>query len=419
MYIQRTIEKTIKSVSRGFPVLLLTGMRQIGKSWVMEHLAESGRKYVSLDDLRNRELAKKDPERFIQEYPPPVIIDEIQYAPELFTYIKIHVDARKSAYLKKRGKGLAPHGLFWLTGSQKFRLMEGIQESLAGRVAVLDMLGLSYREKTGNPWNGRPFLPSPDKSRRNPPGRPLTSPQVFKQIWNGSFPEPAGNPKMDRKRFYESYIQTYIARDVRDFHNIRDELAFLNFLTALAARTGELLNYHNLAGDAGIDGRTAKLWLAILERSGIIYLLHPYHTNITKRMVKAPKVYFLDTGLAAYLTRWNTAESLAAGAQSGAMLETWAFGEILKSYWHNGDIPNIYFYRDTNGREIDFLIERDMTLYPMEVKKTAMPRKDDVKHFKALEQFGKPIGPGAVLCLCSRVLPLADLKVLSVPVWDI
>ncbi|MDR3166939.1 MAG: ATP-binding protein [Treponema sp.] len=419
MYIQRTIEKTIKDASRDFPVLLLTGMRQVGKSWVMEHLAESGRKYVSLDDLRIRELAKKDPEGFIQEYPPPVIIDEIQYAPELFTYIKIHVDSQKSAYLKKGGRGLKPQGLFWLTGSQKFRLMEGIQESLAGRVAVLDMLGLSYREKIGKPWEGRPFLPSLDRSSWEAPDRPLTSPQVFKQIWNGFFPELAADPKMDRTRFYESYIQTYIARDVRDFYQVRDELAFFNFLTALAARTGELLNYHNLAGDAGIDGRTAKLWLAILERSGIIQFLRPYHANITKRVVKAPKVYFLDTGLAAYLARWNTAESLATGAQKGAMLETWVFAEILKSYWHNGAIPNIYFYRDTNGREIDFLIEQDMTLYPIEVKKTAMPRGDDVKHFKALEQFGKKIGPGAVLCLCSRALPLADLKVLSMPVWEI
>jgi predicted AAA+ superfamily ATPase len=419
MYIQRTIENTIKSASREFPVLLLTGMRQVGKSWVMEHLAESGRTYVSLDEFRVRELAKKDPERFIQEYPPPVIIDEIQYAPELFTCIKIYVDNRKSAYLKKGGKGLKPQGLFWLTGSQKFRLMEGIQESLAGRVAVLDMLGLSYREKIGKPRDSGPFLPSLDGSRRRPPDRPLTSPQVFKQIWNGSFPELAADPKMDRKRFYESYIQTYIARDVRDFYHVRDELAFFNFLTALAARTGELLNYHNIAGDAGIDNRTAKQWLAMLERSGIIHLLHPYHTNITKRIVKAPKVYFLDTGLAAYLARWNTAESLAAGAQSGAMLETWVFGEILKSYWHNGDIPNIYFYRDTNGQEVDFLIEQDMTLYPVEVKKTALPRKEDVKHFKALEQLGKPVGPGAVLCLCSRSLPLAGLNVLSMPVWEI
>ncbi|MDR2078300.1 MAG: ATP-binding protein [Treponema sp.] len=335
--------------------MLLTGMRQGGKSWVMEHLAESGRTYVSLDDLRVRKLAKKTPERFIGEYPPPVIIDEIQYAPELFTYIKIHVDTQKSIYLKKGGRGAKPQGLFWLTGSQKFRLMEGIQESLAGRIAVLDMLGLSYREKAGKPRDGRPFLPSFDRFRRKPPDRPLTPPQVFKRIWNGSFPELAADPKMDRKRFYESYIQTCISRNVRDFYQVRDELAFLNFLTALAARTGELLNYNNLAGDAGIDGRTVKLWLAILERSGIIQLLHPYHANITKRIVKAPKVYFLDTGLASYLARWNTAESLAAGAQSGAMLETWVFGEILKSYWHNGDIPNIYFYRDTNGREIDSL----------------------------------------------------------------
>ncbi|GHV96675.1 hypothetical protein AGMMS50293_29950 [Spirochaetia bacterium] len=295
--------------------------------------------YISLDDIKARETARKDPRRFIEENPPPVIIDEVQYAPELFPYIKLYVDQKKK------------NGLFWLTGSQKFSLMQGIRESLAGRVAILDMLGLSYREIIGKPFGGTPFLPDPDLPRKKSIGPQLAAPELFARIWNGSFPRILSNDKINKKRFYASFVQTYIARDVRDFYRIEDELAFYNFLTAVAARTGELLNYASLAQDVRIDSRTVKLWLTILERSGIIQLLYPYSRNITKRIVKSPKVYFLDTGLACFLTNWSSPESLMSGAQSGHLLETWVFAEILKSYWHNGETPNIFFYRDSNGKE--------------------------------------------------------------------
>lgn len=408
MTLERTIGPFIEKANKAFPVILLTGMRQIGKSWVMEHLAGKKRRYVSLDDLKARALARTDPKRFIDENPPPVIIDEVQYAPGLFTYIKIHADKAKK------------DGLFWLTGSQKFQLMKGIQESLAGRVAILNMLGFSYREIIAKPKNSAPFLPSLNLAKKAQTGKPLTSVEVFKKIWMGSFPRLITNRNAAamRKVFFDSYIQTYIERDVKDFYNIENELNFYNFLIAVAARTGQLLNYSNLARDAHIDLRTAKLWLEILERSGVIYLLYPYSSNISKRTIKTPKLYFLDTGLASYLCSWDTADSLRNGAQSGAMLETYAFAEIMKSYWHNGAAPNIYFYRDTDQKEIDFVIERNMMLYPIEVKKTANPNADDFKVFQTLSVFKKPIGTGAVICLYDKTSSIGK-NVIAIPVWEI
>ncbi|GHV11903.1 ATPase [Spirochaetia bacterium] len=404
--LERTMKKVIEQTSKSFPVLLLTGQRQIGKTTLLESMASGDRRYVSLDDLQARSLAKNDPNAFIQRYEPPVIIDEVQYAPELFTYIKIHVDTRKQ------------NGLFWLTGSQQYRLMRGIQESLAGRVAILDMLGLSYKEIIGRPFDGTPFWPSMDLTHKKPLGGGLTVRELYEHIWNGSFPKPLVNKEVNRKLFYSSYIQTYISRDIKDFYNISNELAFNNFLVAVAARTGQLLNYTNLANDADIDQKTAKLWLSMLERTAIIQLLHPYSPNVTKRIVKTPKVYFLDTGLASYLTNWDSPDSLMTGAMNGQMLETWVFGEILKSFWHNGDEPAIYFYRDTNQKEIDFVMEKNMTLYPIDVKKTTMPDRTDMKNFKNLDGLKKRVGTGAVICLYPGAIPIGE-NVISYPAWEI
>ncbi|GBR77251.1 ATPase [Candidatus Termititenax persephonae] len=415
--LERTLKPVIKRVSKTFPVLLLTGQRQIGKSVLLGMLQEKKRRYVTLDNLRDRELAKTDPQRFIQENPPPVIIDEVQYAPELFTYIKIWVDEHKFRYLNGN-QSANPYGAFWLTGSQKFSLMQGIQESLAGRVAILEMLGLSYKEITGRPFKNKPFLPSLDLAHKETPGQMLTSPQIFERVWRGSFPELIVTPGIDRQKFYASYIQTYIQRDVKDFYNINNEIAFYNFLTAVAARTGELLNYDNLAVTARIDKRTAKLWLEILVRSGVVYLLQPYWGNINKRIVKTPKVFFMDTGLAAYLTGWHTPASLRLGAQSGHLLETYVFGEIMKSYLHNTGLePRIYFYRDSNKKEIDFILEQNMTLYPIGVKQTSLPETRDAANFKTLSKLKNiKVGTGAVICLCRGIAALPKQNVVCVPV---
>jgi predicted AAA+ superfamily ATPase len=401
---ERSIGPIIKKASRGFPVLLLEGMRQVGKSWIMEQLAGPERRYISLDDLDLRSFAQNDPKGFIAEYKPPVIIDEVQYAPQIFTYIKIEVDKRKQ------------DGLYWLTGSQQYRLMKGVQESLAGRVAILDLMGLSWKEINGHADAAKPFLPSMRKSTRA-----LNLTDVYTAIWKGSFPRPLDNPDTDREQFYNSYLRTYIERDVKDFEGVSNSLAFYDFIRSIAARTANLLNYTELARDVGVDVKTIRRWLSLLDRSGIVRLLEPYAANLSERIIKAPKLYFLDTGLASYLCGWDSPKSLALGAQNGSMLETWVFCEILKSYYHAGRSPQIFFYRDKDKKEIDFVIEQNMTLYPLEVKRSASPTQNDIKNFTILEKFcknGRKLGLGAVLDLNSLVVPIAK-NVLSIPVWEI
>ena len=405
--IDRTLSDTITRISKSFKVVLLTGMRQIGKSTLFEMLVNESRTYVSLDNLDIRLLAKTNPELFIQRYRPPVVIDEIQYAPELFTYIKIYVDSHRE------------NGLFWLTGSQKFHLMQGVQESMAGRVAVLDMLGFSQKEIENRACDVKPFLPScPDFTKRKTIVKQLQLLDLYKVIFTGSFPQLIINQGEGRDIFLKSYLQTYIERDVRDFHGITNNIKFYNFIRAVAVRTGNLLNYSDLSRDVDIDLRTAQTWLAILERSGVVKLLYPYYQNITKRIIKTPKVYFLDTGLCVYLAGIDSVQALEASYLTGSILETYAFCEILKSYWHNGLEPNIYFYRDGDQKEIDFLFETNGMLYPAEVKKTAIPTKQDAKNFDLLKKLQKPIGHGAVLCLKSDYFPLSE-NVTVVPVWDI
>lgn len=403
--LKRTLEKTIKDVSKSFPVLLLTGPRQVGKTTLLKNISGGNRKYVTLDDFEQRQLAKTDPALFLQIHQPPLIIDEVQYAPELFPYIKMYVDKNK-----------AP-GLFWLTGSQKFHLMKNITESLAGRVAILDMLGFSYKEITNIADKSIPFLPT--ASWVEDAGQQFSkSPdinEIYKSIYRGSFPKLISDENMSRDIFYSSYIQTYIERDVKDITKIGNELRFLNFLKAIAARTGQLINYTDIARDVDIDVKTANAWASVLETSGLIKFLQPYYNNITKRIIKTPKMYFLDTGLCSYLTGWDSPKTLEAGAMSGAIFETYVFAEILKSYWNNGRDPNIYFYRDKDQREIDFIFEYNGMLYPVEVKKTATPSLSSIKSFSALESLKKPVGEGAVICLYKELFPF-NKDVMLIPV---
>lgn len=387
---KRTMARVLKQVSESFPVVLVTGPRQVGKTTLLEMCASEDMKYVSLDDLDVRSLAQSDPGLFIQTYTPPLIIDEIQYALQLFSYVKITVD---------RGK---KNGMFWLTGSQKFHLMQGITESLAGRVAVLDLLGLSNAEINDAAEESKPFLPINEIKQ----AKTLSLMDTYQKIWLGSFPRVIDNPDI-RDIFYRSYVQTYIQRDVKDILNITDEMTFHKFLGAIAARTGQLLNYADVARDVAIDNKTVKAWLSVLEASGLIYLLYPYHTNVTKRIIKSPKIYFLDTGLCTYLTKWTTPEALEAGAMSGAIFETYVVAEILKSYWHNGKEANFYFYRDTDQKEVDLLIEANNVLYPIEIKKTATPSRTAVKNFDVLHKLDKEIGHGTVICLTEKNIPIS------------
>ena len=404
MYASRTVERFFKRASNQFPVMIVTGARQVGKTTLLQHLSEEGRTYVTLDDPLVLSLAKEDPALFMQRFPPPVLIDEIQYATELLPHIKMAVDQHRTP------------GLFWLTGSQQFHLMKGISESLAGRVGIIHLLGLSYRECVGKSHTAVPFLPTPEElETRTASGKQLSLKELYLRIWRGTLPVIALSDDTDRDLFYSSYVQTYLQRDIRDLARVGDEMAFLRFLRAAAARTGQLLNLVELARDADVAPNTAKNWLSILQASGIAYLLEPYHTNVTKRLVKTPKLYFLDTGLCAWLTEWSSPETLEAGAASGAILETWIFSEILKTWWHNGRRAPFYFYRDKDQKEIDLLIVQDGTIYPLEFKRTASPDKRAVQHFQALGKLKMPIGPGGVICLTSLSLPLTE-RASSIPV---
>ena len=401
----RTLKETIYKASNAFPVVMITGPRQVGKTTLFADCKDEERGYVSLDDLEARALAQHDPGLFIQTYPAPIIIDEIQYAPNLFSYIKQAVDKQKK------------NGLYWLTGSQKFHLMKGVYESLAGRVALVNLLGLSQSELKGHA-NQHPFLPTKEWIEQQQQAHTATAantPEVFQRIFKGSFPRLYQEAETPRDLFYQSYIATYIQRDVKDILAITDETAFLRYIQAVAARTGTLLNYADIARDVGIDQKTAKAWLSVLESAGLVYLLKPYYNNVNKRLVKAPKIYFLDTGLCTYLTKWPTPETLQAGAMSGALFETYVVIQILTSYWHNGLEAPCYYYRDKEKREIDLLLEQGNTIYPVEIKKTATPSKSASKHFSALEGLKINIGYGTVICCTEKASPLSD-TVTALPV---
>lgn len=407
-YISRHMENKILELSKSYSAILLTGPRQAGKTTMLRLLAEREnieREYVSLDDLNTRDMAKNDPALFLQLHKPPVLIDEVQYAPELFTYIKIHIDEHHNP------------GDFWMTSSQIFRLKQGVQESLAGRVALLHMSPMSQREIIGAPCV--PFTTDFDKLLTESKSiAPVTTPEMFERIWNGSMPGIVSGQYTDRNVYYSSYLSTYIERDVRDISGSVDALKFNRFITAVAARTSQLLNYKALADDADIDMITAKAWVNVLETLGIIFLLHPYSNNVLKRTIKTPKVYFYDTGLVCYLTKWSSPEVAESGAMSGALLENFAVSEIMKSYQNAGLEPYIYFYRDRDAKEIDVVIEGDGKLCPLEIKKTATPDKRIIKTFGVLDKAAMEIGTGAVLCMAEQ-LGAFDRENLIVPIWMI
>lgn len=404
MHIHRDLERVILKTTQAFPVVLVTGPRQVGKTTLLRKLAEGDgtRKYVTLDNPLVRELAITDPALFIQRYAPPVLIDEIQYAPELLPYIKMYVDEHKNK------------GDFWLIGSQMFHLMKNVSESLAGRAGIINMLGLSSSELAGAV--GIPYKTDYESlSRKLETHRLQSLTEVYQRIFKGSMPA-LYETEQDIEMYYASYVNTYLQRDIRDLTEVGDELAFMRFMISCAARTSQMVNYADLAKDVGISAPTAKHWLSILISSGIVTLIEPYFNNALKRIIKAPNMYFLDTGLCAYLTRWANSETLEVSAMSGAFFETYVVSEIIKSYYNAGKRPPIFYYRDSDNKEIDLIIEQDNILCPIEIKKSGNPKKDAIKHFGILEKTGKQMGTGNVICMCSEMLPM-DKNNYIVPVW--
>ena len=420
-YIKRAAENTIARLSEMFPVLLVTGPRQVGKTTLLQKLAEAqrsegvARKYVTLDDPDVRYLAKHDPALFLQRYSPPVLIDEIQYATELLPYIKMSVD-------RSRKKGD-----FWITGSQVFRLMNNVSESLAGRVGIVNLLGLSDAEiyqEPSEPFQTDPAYLMNRLSVRTPRGLN----EIYNRIFKGSMPELYADGNIDWETYYRSYVDTYLQRDIRDLAQVADEMQFYNFMTIVAAHTSKPVIYEELAGMAGVSSPTAKKWLSILVSSHIIALVQPYHNNALKRVVKMPLLHFLDTGLAAYLLKWGNPEALERGAMSGAFFESHVFSEIYKSYLNAGKEPPIFYYRDRDQKEIDLLLYQNGVLSPIEIKKAASPGKTAIRNFDVLqpaaraEAFGGleslkvEIGTGSVVCMANDLLPV-DEKNWYVPVW--
>ena len=406
-YIIRDIEGEFLSFASEFPVVLLTGMRQCGKSTMLEHLAEDGRATVSLDDLQERDLAQRDPQLFMQLHEPPLIIDEVQYAPELFPYLKIFADAHPDAC-----------GSFWLTGSQPFPLMKLAGESLAGRVGILHMLPLSQHELYGSGPLRKLEISIPALKERVAEQEPAKLPQVYERIFQGWMPAVANGRTPNVDHFYSSYVQTYIERDVRDLDGKADAIGFSRFMGAVAAQTGQLLNIESLARDVGIPRVKAQEWLGILEKSDIVFLLQPYSNNAMKRAVKTPKLYFNDTGLAAWLGRWSSPETLSAGALAGQIFENYVVSELVKTLTNTGDRAQLWFYRDRDAKEVDAVIERDGVLHPIEIKRSANPQRKDIGAFSTLKRSTLPVGTGMLICLAEH-LGAIDEGCLIVPAWGL
>ena len=395
LYIKRHAEQTVEKLSKMFGAILVAGPRQVGKTTMLQTITQN-LTYVTLDDLLLQVSAQVESGTFFKDNPPPVFVDEIQKAPELFPQIKIILD-------RDRKKGQ-----FFMCGSQQFQMMKGVSESLSGRIGLVTLLGFSLREMQHVDFDV-PFLPTEEYfAARRQRLADISYDEVWRTIHRGSMPELFANPDYDWQMFYGAYVRTYIERDVRDLTEIGDTVKFTQFMTAAAASIGQLLNLSSLARDVGISQPTAERWLSILVASNVVYLLQPYSNNITKRAIKTPKLYFLDTGLAAYLTRWNTPDVLKNGAMAGAFFENFVIAEIIKSYYNKGTLePPLYFYRDKDMNEIDLLIEEGGTLYPLEMKKHADPSRRDVDAFSLIDRIPNVNrGAGGVICLYDNLVTL-------------
>ena len=406
-YIKRSVENKLEQLSKSFPVIMITGSRQVGKTTLLNNLQKQSKidiNYVSLDNLSVRALAKEEPELFLERFKAPLIIDEFQYAPDLLSYIKIIVDEKKQEHLEN--EKVQSMGLYYLTGSQVFHTMKSVSESLAGRVGILELYPLSNREIENK--NEDFFLPIYENLENKEKTKRLDVDKVYEKILKGSYPELYSNPNIEPRDFFESYIKTYIERDIRELINVKDETKFLKFIESVAVRTGQELNINDISNSIEINNMTAQNWLSILVSTGLVYLLQPYSNNNISRIVKRPKLYFMDTGLACYLAGYMDSITLEKSACNGAIFETYVITEIIKSFANAGldSRKYLYYYRDNNGKEIDLLIIYNNTVYPLKIKKSFNPGKQAIKNFDVVNNFGLEIGNGGVICLAKDLFPL-------------
>ena len=409
IYIKRHLEKEVKKASKFYPVVLVCGQRQVGKSTMLYKIKEKNRNYVTFDDNSIRRLAKKDPDLFFETYKPPLIIDEFQRVPSILITLKKIIDSN-------RLKGKESNGLYWLTGSQKFKMMKNISESLAGRIAILEMSSLCSREI--NKKSSMVFDGNIDKLKKgyNVDKDYIDVTKVYKKIFMGGLPKIVST-KINRNNYYMDYINTYLERDIKELSQVGHLDTFYDFLVYMASRTSKELKYEEISKNLGISAPTAKQWVSILERTGVIFILKPYHNNITKRLVKTPKVYFMDTGLVAYLCGWDSYKTLQNGAMSGEIFETYVVSEIIKGYLNNRAKMDLYYYRDIDKKEIDLLIVKNNCIIPIEIKKSKNP-ENATKNFDVLLKFKMDVKKGIIICMMEDFIPY-DRKATLCPICSL
>ncbi|MDO5469916.1 MAG: ATP-binding protein [Akkermansia sp.] len=395
-YFPRTATDRVKYLSAHYPCILLTGARQVGKSTLLEELRPEGMNYVTLDDYLLAEEAKRDPIGFLQRHKAPLFIDEVQYAPELLRAIKMRVDAEKR------------NGLYWLAGSQHFHLMQGVSESLAGRVGILDLHSMSQRECLGLGSTASVFDPENPAAVASADAA-CDIHELYHRIWRGGYPVLSKDKALEPATFFDSYVRTYLERDVNQLAQVGNRAAFLKLMQSAAMRSGQQLVYTDLARDAEVSPNTAKAWVAMLEATGIISLLQPYSTNSTKRLTKTPKLYFMDTGLCSWLAGWQSPPALMNSPFAGAILETWVYGQLIRSFNHNGSRPRLYFFRDARGTaEVDFLLVQNGIIYPMEVKRSSSPTATDLRHTAKIPPGMFELTPGIIFSTAEQPYTLEN-----------
>lgn len=399
---ERSLERKVKELAGYYPCVMVTGARQVGKSTLLREVLPCGTKYVTLDDYVEADRAQQNPQDFLERHGWPLCIDEVQYAPELLRAIKMRVDENRQP------------GMYWLTGSQRFHMMKGVTESLAGRIGIVELMSLSQQEAQGNGAKAAPFDPERPTAGMNAAAICSLS-SLYERIWRGGYPMLAQYPTMPVQDFFSSYLQTYIERDVQSLSQVGNKSAFVKFMRSAALRTGQQLVYSDLARDAEVSPKTAAAWVSILVASGIISLLEPYHANGLKRLTKSPKLYFLDTGLCCWLAGCETADDLLHSQLSGAMLETWVYGQLLRSYANAGISPRLYYFRDLNGAEVDFLLEKNQCLYPMEVKQSSHPTIRDLKAVSKIPTGHCTLKPGLVFCTATSTAPMGQ-DAMAIPI---